>query len=205
MGSTFDDFNQIRRMVKTGASVIGSLEAEEHRKNQERIRRGESQVNSDSSRMNAEEASYQRGVRDASKNGSDRYELKEMSCPNCGAMMKPDELANTEAVLGSVDCPYCGTKIVLNDDVKNAEYVHKVDVEKKRAEIEERKVKLQEDKQKYEQMHETTKDTLDTIKSVDQGIDRAMKFGKIAIGCFSVIFILFILMIVFIIWVIGRF
>lgn len=204
MGNKMNEFNQLRNIVRTGASILGSLEEEDNRKRQQELNRTGNNIDADKNLMESRERAYQQGVHDSSKSGSERFQLKEMTCPNCGATMKPNEVAMATAALGSVDCVYCGSKIVLNDEVKNAEYVHKVDVEKKRTELEERKQKLQEDRLKAQKEHENNKNTLDTIKSVDQGIDKAIKAGKIAIGCFTVGIIFFILIVVLIIWLINR-
>ena len=196
------EFDEIRNMVNAGARIMGAIEREQYNDKMDELRRKQSEVDADKRRVEENESAYQRGY-SANKPSNERFNLKEMTCPNCGATMKPDELANTHAVLGSVDCPYCGSKIVVNDDVKNAEYVHKVDVEKKRTDIEDRKLKLEEERLKAMNDHENTKATLDTIDSVNKGITKAIKFGSIAIGCVS-IFIILIFIIVFV-FVMSKF
>ena len=74
-----------------------------------------------------------------------------MNCPNCGATMKPSELLGHSGALASANCPYCGSQIVINDEVKNAQYVQEVELEKKRVDIEERRVKIEEDRAKRQE------------------------------------------------------
>ena len=193
-----NEFNELRNLVKTGASIMSAIEADEHRNKLNKLDQEARDIEEDKRRQAENEAAYNRGLK-ANKSGDDRFQLKEMTCPNCGATMKPDELANRTAALGSVDCPYCGSKIVLNDEVKNAEYVHKVDVEKKRTQLEERKVKLEEDRMKAQREHEDSRSAIDTIDAVDRGISKAIKIGGMAIGCFSIAIIAIILIIVLVI------
>ncbi|MCQ2532785.1 MAG: zinc ribbon domain-containing protein [Saccharofermentans sp.] len=203
MGNGLNEFNELRRMVRTGASIMNSIEQDEKRRKMEELRNSTAQLEEDKRRMQENESAYQRGLK-ANKSGSERFELKEMTCPNCGAQMKPNEVAMATSALGSVDCPYCGSKIVLNDEVKNAEYVHKVEVEQKRTQIEDRKLKLEEERLKAQREFENNKNTIDTINSIDQGITKAMHFGRIAIGCFTVGAVFFVLLIMLIIFLFNR-
>ena len=191
----FRNMRDIQRLVRFGTDVARAAAREAGVNANEQAAKAMESVKQEMSSVIREDEAYRRGVSEASES-SERYELKEMTCPNCGATMEPNEYAVNNAALGTADCPYCGSQIVVNDRVRNAEVLHKANMEKRQTDIEARRTQIEHDRLKSEIEHQKSIDTINTIDSVSRGIDKISgAFRAVKIGCITVI-VLIILVIV---------
>ena len=185
------DLNKVRDVVRQGVDIADSIERQDMIRKSAQYNNAQRDLNREAADVNRYEAAYQAGANAASSN--ERYEAKLMNCPNCGATMKPSELVGRSGALASANCPYCGSQIVINDDVRNAQYIHEVELEKKRIDIEERRVKIEEDRAKSEDEFRKSQDTINTIKAVDKGVSVVSKFVVIAFIVFGIIFVIMLI------------
>ena len=192
----FEDINNARRWVRMGLDIANQVENATKASDDMANSRRASGLDNEDARVSAEDRAFRAGMNTVGANGVPDYELKEMTCPNCGAKMSPDEMSRSSGALGSINCPYCGSEIVVNDEVKNAQYVHKVEVEQKRADIEKRRQQMLEEKYKSDKAHQEARDTIDTISSIEKGVGTAMKVAGIAIAIGVVIGGIIILLII---------
>lgn len=73
--------------------------------------------------------------------------LTELKCPNCQAELSLQENQIKSQI---VYCPYCGTKIALDDEVKRYEYTHNININKETHIYDEAKIhQYTADKAKY--------------------------------------------------------
>lgn len=193
---------RVRNMIRQGIELADSIDRQDMSRKTAEYNNAQRELNREAEEARRYEAAYKAGA--SSVNSGERYEAKLMNCPNCGATMKPSELLGHSGALASANCPYCGSQIVINDEVKNAQYVQEVELEKKRVDIEERRVKIEEDRAKRQEEFMKSQNTINTFKAVDKSVSSISKVvGLVFLGIGIIFFIILIFVIIFMSKVFG--
>ncbi len=88
--------------------------------------------------------------------------IHELKCPNCQALLSLQEDKVRSQI---VYCPYCGNKMVFDDEVKRYEYTHNINIKKETHVFDETKISQSlAEKAKYEAEAEKSKTDVHIFK-----------------------------------------
>ena len=171
------NLRDLQDMLRAGMNAAREINEKEYRE-------GVQSTRSEHEQTEREHRAFREELGKIVSSNDSHFELKEMDCPNCGATMKPNDFAKMNLALGAIQCPYCGSEVVLDDKLKDAEVIQETYLQKKKVDNEERRLKIEQD-------YQNNKNTLDTLDKINKGIN------NVKIGCgFAIIALILIIVLI---------